>query len=122
VLIYSAYADGVLISAAVVAEADAIVSKGGLGAELCDAIRSVARGRQLLPPVPHWLGDALRRRLDHEEQAIFGMLLAGIPPAEVAEMLGMSMDGLDSRLWAMLRSLESPRADGRGHSIATHAA
>jgi hypothetical protein len=82
----------------------------------------VTQGRHRLRPVPPWLSDSLRHRLGHEEQAIFGMLLAGIPPAEVAEMLGMSMDGLDSRLWAMLRSLESPRADGRGHSIATHAA
>jgi DNA-binding NarL/FixJ family response regulator len=114
VLIYSAYADGVLISAAVVAEADAIVSKGGLGAELCDAIRSVARGRQLLPPVPHWLGDALRRRLDHEEQAIFGMLLAGIKPAEIAETLGLSEVGLESRLWSMLRRLESGGSEQAG--------
>jgi DNA-binding NarL/FixJ family response regulator len=52
VLIYSAYSDGVLASAAVVAEADAIVSKGCLGSELCEAIRRVAQGHQLLPRIP----------------------------------------------------------------------
>src|SRR5436190_1896152 len=80
VLIYSAYADGVLAAAAVAAEADAIVSKGKLGIELCDAIRRAASGHRDLPAVPQRLAEILRRRLDHEQQAIFGMLLAGIQP------------------------------------------
>lgn len=122
VVVYSAYANDMLSAAAVVAEADGIVSKSGLGSELRDAIRAVSQGRYRLRPVPPWLSDALRHRLGHEEQAIFGMLRAGIPPEEIAEVLGMSMDGLDCRLWAMLRALESPRPKGRGQSIATHAA
>ena len=114
VLIYSAYADGVLAAAAVVAEADGIVSKGELGTELCAAVRAVARGRSVLPPVPRWLGDTIRKRFDHEEQAIFGMLLAGIPPAEVRGTLGVSAAGFEARLWAMLRRLEDPQP-GSGH-------
>jgi DNA-binding NarL/FixJ family response regulator len=110
VVVYSAYADDVLSAAAVVAEADGIVSKSGLASELCDAIRAVARGGHRLHPMPPWLSEALRHRLEHDEQAIFGMLLAGIPLEEVADTLGMSTDGLDSRLWEMLRALESPRA------------
>lgn len=110
VVVYSAYADGVLAAAAVVAEADAIVSKGGLGSELSEAIRSVSAGRKLLPPIPPWLGDALRRRLGHQEQAIFGMLLAGIEPAEIAETLGLCRAGLESQLWTMLRRLDAPPA------------
>jgi DNA-binding NarL/FixJ family response regulator len=107
VVIYSAYTDGVLAAAAVVAEADAIVSKGKLGAELCEAIRDVASGRRLLPPLSPRLADSLRRRLDHQEQAIFGMLLAGIEPREVAATLGLSTGELESRLWEMLRRLEA---------------
>jgi DNA-binding NarL/FixJ family response regulator len=114
VLIYSAYTDGVLAASAVVAQADAIVSKGGLGSALCEAIRCVARGQQLLPPVPQWLGDVLRRRLSHEEQAIFGMLLAGIKPDEIAETLGVSEAALESSLWGMLRSLQAVRPGARG--------
>jgi DNA-binding NarL/FixJ family response regulator len=110
VLIYSAYTDGVLAAAAVVAEADGIVSKGGRGAELCAAIRRVAAGGHALPLMPPWLGEAVRHRLDHEEQAIFSMLLAGIGAGEIAETLGLSAAGLESRLWAMLRRLESPHA------------
>ncbi len=108
VLIYSAYADGVLAAAAVVAEADAVVSKGGLGSELCDEIRRAVRGGSGLRPVPPWLGEVIRRRFGNEEQAIFGMLLAGIELAEIAETLGLSEAGLESRLWAMLRTLETP--------------
>jgi DNA-binding NarL/FixJ family response regulator len=107
VLIYSAYTDGVLAAAAVAAEADAIVSKGKLGIELCDAIRSVAAGHRELPAVPQRLAEILRRRLGHEQQAIFGMLLAGIEPPEIAATLGLSSAGLESRLWEMLRRLET---------------
>jgi DNA-binding NarL/FixJ family response regulator len=113
VVIYSAYTDGVLAAAAVVAEADAIVSKGALGSELTSAMRAVAGGRTVLPPVPPWLGEALRRRLDHEEQAIFGLLLAGVEPAEIAKTLELSAAGLESRLWGMLRRLESPQESPR---------
>jgi DNA-binding NarL/FixJ family response regulator len=107
VVIYSAYCDGPLAATSVVAEADGLVSKGGIGAELCDTVRAVAHGRVVLPTVPPALATALRRRLDAEEQAIFGMLLAGIPPAEITVMLGISSAGLESRLWAMLRKLEA---------------
>jgi DNA-directed RNA polymerase specialized sigma24 family protein len=58
------------------------------------------------------LGDALRRRFDHEEQAIFGMLLAAIEPEEIAATLKISAGELESRLWAMLRRLEAPGAAG----------
>src|SRR6516165_4791325 len=77
VLIYSAYADGVLAAAAVVAEGDALVSKGNLGRELCEAIRRVASGHKHMPPLSPRLAESLRRRLDDHEKAIFGMLLAG---------------------------------------------
>jgi DNA-binding NarL/FixJ family response regulator len=107
VLMYSAYTDGVLAAAAVVAEADALVSKGRLGSDLCEAIRSVASGERHLPPLPPRLADSLRRRLDHAEQAIFGMLLAGIEPVEIGTTLGFSQAELESRLWDMLRRLEA---------------
>jgi DNA-binding NarL/FixJ family response regulator len=106
VLVYSAYTDGVLAATAVVAEADAIVNKGELGRDLCEAIRSVASGRRQLPALPPRLADSLRRHLDHEEQAIFGMLLAGMDPPDVAATLGLSAADLESRLWELLRRLE----------------
>jgi DNA-binding NarL/FixJ family response regulator len=114
VVIYSAYCDGPLAATSVVAEADGLVSKGGIGADLCEAVRAVAHGQVRLPTVPPALATALRRRLDAEEQAIFGMLLAGIPAAEIAIMLGISSAGLESRLWTMLRKLEALQSDSTG--------
>jgi DNA-binding NarL/FixJ family response regulator len=111
VVVYSAYCDGPLAAACVVAEADALVSKGGVGSELCSAIRAVARGELRLPVVPLALAAAMRRRLDNEEQAIFGMLLAGIPTIEIAQTLGISLGWLESRLWAMLQRLEGLQVD-----------
>jgi DNA-binding NarL/FixJ family response regulator len=106
-LIYSAYCDGLLSAAAVVAEADALVSKGALGSELCDAIRDVADGRRRLPIMPAYVAQLMRRRLDEQEQTIFGMLVAGIPFAEIAEMLSLSSVALESRLGEMLTKLET---------------
>lgn len=106
VLIYSAFSDYFLAAACVVAEADGLVNKSALGAELCERIREVSRGVTRLPLVPPSLADSMRRRLDSEEQAIFGMLLAGIEPDDIATTLGHSRGGLESRLWTMLRKLE----------------
>jgi DNA-binding NarL/FixJ family response regulator len=114
VVIYSAYCDGPLAAACVVAGADGLISKGGVGSELCQAVRAVARGYSRLPMVPPALAGAMRRRLGAEEQAIFGMLLAGIEPSEIATTLGISARGLDSRRWAMLHKLEGLRPDTAG--------
>jgi DNA-binding NarL/FixJ family response regulator len=107
VVIYSAYCDGVLAAAAVVAEADGLVSKGGLGSDLCDAIRGVAGGRSSLPMVPRRVAEMTRRRLDGDEQVIFGMSRAGIARAEIATTLGISESRLESRMWEMLQKLET---------------
>jgi len=117
VVMYSAFSDGPLAAACVVAGADGLVSKGGTGAELCHAIRAVARGQSRLPLVPPTLAGAMRRRLGSEEQAIFGMLLAGIDPGEIAVTVGMSAQSLDARRWAMLHKLEGLRPDPAGAAL-----
>jgi DNA-binding NarL/FixJ family response regulator len=111
VVIYSAYSDGPLAAACVVAEADALVSKGSVGAELCHAVRTAAQGRARLPAVPPALAGSMRRRLSSEDQAIFGMLLAGIDRNEIADTLGLSLQALDRHMWAMLHKLERLGSD-----------
>jgi two-component system response regulator DevR len=106
VLIYSAFSDYLLASACVVAQADGLVSKAALGADLCDRIREAARGVSRLPMVPPSLADSMRRRLDPEEQAIFGLLQAGIATVEIGRTLGLAHGELEARLWGMLRKLE----------------
>jgi DNA-binding NarL/FixJ family response regulator len=111
VLIYSAYSDGVLAAACVVAEADGLVSKGGVGSALCDAIRSVASGRLLLPMVPSPVAAMIREWLDEQDRAILLLLLAGLGPAMVAQTLGVSSERVDSSMWKVLGRLESLQVD-----------
>ena len=90
----------------VVAEADGLLSKSALGSDLYVAIRRAATGMSRLPPVPSTLADGLRRRFDSLEQAIFGLLLAGIPRDEIGRTLHIDTGELETRQWAMLRKLE----------------
>jgi DNA-binding NarL/FixJ family response regulator len=106
VLIYSAFSDYMLAVACVVAEADGLLSKSALGSDLHLAIRRAATGLSRLPPVPPTLADGLRRRFDSLEQAIFGLLLAGIGRAEIADTLHVESAEIETRQWAMLRKLE----------------
>jgi DNA-binding NarL/FixJ family response regulator len=106
VLIYSAFSDYLLAAACVVAEADGLLSKAALGSDLYTAIRRAATGMSRLPPVPATLADSLRRRFDSLEQAIFGLLLAGIGRDEIARTLHIDAGELETRQWTMLRKLE----------------
>lgn len=114
VLILSAYSDGPLAAACVVAEADGLLGKTAVGDELCDAVRVVAAGGTRLPLVAPALADAMRRRLNPQDQAIFGLLLAGCDRREVAATLRLTEDEVDARMWGMLGELEAlPSAPGR---------
>jgi DNA-binding NarL/FixJ family response regulator len=106
VLIYSAFSDYMLAAACVVAEADGLLSKSALGSDLYTAIRRASTGTSRLPPVPPTLADGLRRRFDSLEQAIFGLLLAGIGRDEIARTLHIDIGELEALQWAMLRKLE----------------
>ena len=107
VVIYSAYANNHLAVSCVVADVDAVLNKGGMGSELCDAIRAVTHGRRLLPRVPQPLAALLGRRLDEAELPIFGMLLAGVSRREICQTLRISPADLSSREASMLRRLEA---------------
>jgi DNA-binding NarL/FixJ family response regulator len=107
VLIYSAFADGALAVAAIVAGADGLLSKGSLGDELCATVRNLARGRQSLPAITPSIAQALRSQLAPRDQAIFGMLLHGIEPGEIATALAISRPELDARRSNMLHPLAS---------------
>lgn len=106
VLVYSAFSDYLLEAACVVAEADGLVSKAALGSELCERVREAARGVACLPMVSPLLTESLLRRLDPEEQAIFGMMSARIAVVEIGRTLGLAHGELEARLSGMLRKLE----------------
>lgn len=106
VIVFSAFADEHLAACCAVAGADAVLNKGALGSELCHAIRSVMRGRRMLPRISPGLAGMLRGRLADDEQLVFGMLLAGMAREEIARTLGISMRELISREDALLGAVE----------------
>jgi DNA-binding NarL/FixJ family response regulator len=93
VVIYSAYCDGPLAATSVVAEADGLVSKGGVGADLCDAVRAVAHGQVRLPTVPPALASALRRRLAHAEHLVGESGVAAVDDASQARGASQRLNG-----------------------------
>lgn len=107
VVIYSAYANDHLAASCVVADADAVLNKGGLGSELCEAIRAVARGRRVLPKIPRPMAEMLSRRLTDAELPIFVMLLGGIRRFEIRQALDLSKPELAAREAAMLSKIEA---------------
>ena len=50
-LVYSAFADGALAIAALIAGADGLLGKHELGEEICNAISRVTRGQHNLPAI-----------------------------------------------------------------------
>lgn len=112
VLIYSTSADSARAAAARVAGADGLVSKASLDGELCHAIRRLARGDQYLPAVAPSVAQAMCSQLRADEQAMFGMLLAGVGPELIADQLGLSPDEFDQRRRMMLLAL-APASERR---------
>lgn len=106
VLVYSAFADGALAVAALIAGADGLLGKHELGQELCRAIRRLAAGGHRLPGITPSVGQAMRSRLEPQDQAIFGMLLHGVPTDTIADRLAITDDELHTRRSIMLASLK----------------
>ena len=107
VVIFSAFANDHLAASCAVAGADALVNKGSLGDDLCNAIRAVRRGHRSLPRVPQGMAELLRERLDDDEQVTFGMLLAGIPEREIERVQRLSEGEVAGRRARMLKRLEA---------------
>jgi len=108
--------DGLLAACAALADADALISRYHAGAELPGVLDRVARGVRYLPSVPPSVGAMLRDRLDASEYAVFGLLLAGLPAADVAAALRMSETELESRRSALIGRLEAlSAARGAGY-------
>lgn len=105
VLIYSAYADAALAIPALVAGADGIASKSADADELFEAIRLVARGNSVLPPVPRALLEEAAGKLDAEELPVFGMLMDGTSSQEIGDVLGRSNGEVVERTRAIIQKL-----------------
>lgn len=121
VVIFSAFANDHLAANCAIAGADALLSKGSLGDDLCYTVRSIARGRRLIPRIRREMGDLLGDRLDDDrDRMILGMLLAGIPSEEIAATLRIDERELSDRRIRMLAKLE-PLPGERAASNIGHA-
>ena len=105
VLVYSAYADASLTIPAILAGADGLIHKGVPAQELTQAIRGIARGDRVLPPLRQELQMAAAEKLDVDDQPILGMRLAGTGHHDIAQTLRLTGAELNRRLDAMIERL-----------------
>jgi DNA-binding NarL/FixJ family response regulator len=105
VLLYSAYADSAMVVPAILAGADGLMNKSAPAPELFDALRAVARGDRVLPPVPRELLESAGTRVEPEDLPILAMMVDGTPIAEVAEALRQPVNHVARRLDAMIERL-----------------
>ena len=116
VLLYSEYADASLMIPARLAGADGLINKSAPANELYDAIRRVARGELVLPPISRELLDAASRDLSPDELPILGMTLDNTPVNEMATALGVDVEDVMHRIDRMIKCLKieipAPRVAG----------
>jgi DNA-binding NarL/FixJ family response regulator len=104
-VIYTAFSDDLVGLAALIAGANATVSKGALGSDLVDAVRAAADGRVDIPTVSSATHIEVAHRLEACDLPILGMMRHGTPQAQIATVLGVGEGELAERRRAMVRSL-----------------
>jgi DNA-binding NarL/FixJ family response regulator len=107
VVINSAYADDALVAPALLAQADALLSKHVSSLVLCETLREVVRGPQPAPELSPEQRERLTALLPAEDVALAGLLLLRTPTAELLRMTGLEPAELDERVEDMLRRVSS---------------
>lgn len=108
VVLHSAFADDELALCALVAGADAVVSKGSPGGELAAAVRAVAAGERRPPAVAREVVRAGAEAVEPLDVPVLSLLVHGAAPAEVAGQFGLSPEQLRMRQDRMLAALRGP--------------
>jgi len=109
VVLYSAFADRLLIAPAMLAHADALLSKRAESSVVCNAVRDAAR-RSAPPVLPADQRERLDATLDEQELALAALLLSRRPLDHVAAVTGMALDEAEAAVEGMLRRLVPRRA------------
>jgi DNA-binding NarL/FixJ family response regulator len=107
VVVYSAYADERLQVPALIAGADALVSKSVPARELFEAIRLAARGESAIGPVAPEHVHAAMEAVGPTDAPIIAMLLDRTPPAEIARVLGMDAAAVGRRIERIIGRLRA---------------
>jgi DNA-binding NarL/FixJ family response regulator len=121
-IVHSAFADDWLTVPALVAGAHGVVHKGASGQQLAEAIRTVADGRSALPEIAPDLLVAAGETIGPDDQPILGMLVHGVPKAEICGVLGLTPAQLRARRSRMLATMRAPAATDRWASAPIHSA
>ncbi len=110
VLVYSAFTSREMVVPAHIAGARAIADKAIEPRELTLMIRQLAAGENLLEAPAPDLMEAAAHRLDEEDVPLLGMLVGGVDPAGVAEVLGVSPEATERRVDRLLSRLVVARS------------
>ena len=87
VVIYSAYPGPALTVAARAAQADGVIDKAEPVPTLVAAVRRVANGEVVMPPIPRHVFEAAVAKLDDDDLPVFAMLLDREPHESIAHAL-----------------------------------
>jgi DNA-binding NarL/FixJ family response regulator len=113
IIIYTAYAGPGLAVPAVIAQADAVISKSDPVPELLDAIRRVARGERLIPLPPGDLLAAATAHVDPKDAALIPLLVHGATVADIAEALAIDEQEVVRRSRRVIGRLHGARRRSR---------
>lgn len=105
VILYSAFANRALIAPAMLAQADALLSKRADAGVLSQAIRDVAAAPNAIPTLPADQREHLGQTLDAGELSLAALLLARRPIDYIAEVTGIPAAELDGVIEDLLRRL-----------------
>jgi len=107
VILYTADPDRELTLLARIASADGLVDKAAEPEELFEAIRIVARGGSVLPPLEARELDAAAHLIDPQDLALLAMLADGAAAGEVADTLRLDRRRVARRIERMLGRLRA---------------
>ena len=105
VLLYSAFAGPRLAIPAALAGADGLLHKSAPAAELYRAIRAVARGERVMPPIPRELLALAGAYVSCEDLPVLAMAAEGADVACIAEALCTTAPAIRARTDAMIEQL-----------------
>ena len=110
VVLYSAFADRTLIAPAMLAHADALLSKRASAQVLCGALRDVVQTRSRVPTLPDDERERLAAMLDEDELSLAALLLSRRPMHELADATGMTVEEVGAAAERLLRRVVDERA------------
>jgi hypothetical protein len=99
----SAYADEAMAAPALLAQADALLSKRAPARVLCECLRRVVRKPSDPPALAPEQRKKLGEILEPDEVALAGLLLLRASPREIAKTIGSTPAELGDRIDALLR-------------------